>query len=98
MAGDATISFEEFKSNLEAVFNSVIHEHEPVSIKNGDGETAVLMPAGGVEVGYKPRVKTKEDHERLMSSFGSWSDVDIDTFLEENRKSRDFSSRPPVEL
>lgn len=93
-----TISLEEFSSNPKAFFDRVIHRHESLTIQNGAGALAVLMPAS---MNKRPRQgkweKTEADYEAFLSSFGGWSDMDIDAIIKNIYESRKLS-RPPVEL
>jgi len=80
------VSFDEFSSNLRDFFERVIASHETVMIEDERGERAILKPVRVSASKTKKRTttKTKADHEAFLSSFGSWSDVDIDKFIEAN--------------
>ena len=94
------VSFDEFSSNVRGFFERVIASHEAIMVEDESGERAILKPVRVRASKTKRRntTKSKADHEAFLSSFGSWSDVDIDKFIEANYESRRISSRPPVEL
>ncbi len=90
------IPFDEFSKNVEDVFDRVLHDNETVEVERQEGEVIVLQPA---EMNAKhSKDRTAEDHEAFLSSFGGWSDVDVDTFLKNIYESRRMLPRPPVEL
>ena len=94
------VSFDEFSSNLRRFFERVIASHETVIVEDESGERAILKPVRVRASKTKRRStpRSKADHEAFLSSFGSWSDVDVDKFIQANYESRSTSSRPPVEL
>jgi hypothetical protein len=62
-----------------------------------DGEDlAIIRPVPSAKKQEGRRVKTKEDWEAFMSSFGSWKDFDLDQFLRDIEASRRIPSRPIV--
>lgn len=73
------ISFDEFADNLSGYFDRVIREGETVLVEKEAGEVVVLKPVSATRTGR--REKTAADHEAFLASAGSWSDVDIDVFL-----------------
>ena|SRR3712207_6052965 len=71
----------------------------PRVLRRADEDVAVLMPVKKAASQQRSvRKKTKADYDAFRSSAGGWKDVDTDTFLAENAKSRRLSTRPPVEL
>ncbi len=88
------VSFDEFAHNLEDYFERVVRDEETIVVEKGEGEVVELRP--GPANGLSKR--TAADHEAFLSSFGSWRDVDVDTFLKYIYERRDIPSRPPVEL
>lgn len=90
-----SVTLNEFSNHLTDFFEQVVRESKPIIVENDQGERAVLKPLGRK---LKSRPKTKADLEAFRAAAGSWSEVDVDKFLEENYKSRAISSRPPVEL
>jgi hypothetical protein len=68
-------------------------------LRRADEDLAVLSPVATPAKRGSTRSKTDADREAFLSSAGGWKDnVEVDKFLEDNYKSRDHSSRPPVEL
>lgn len=90
------VSFDEFAHNLEDYFERVVRDEETIVVEKAEGERVVLSP--GPAKGYTPKKRTAADREAFLSSFGSWSDVDVDAFLKYIYERRDVPSRPPVEL
>ncbi len=93
-----TVSLKEFSSNLEELFDRVTHKSEEVIIEGEGGERAVLKPASVKQRRGRKREVSEADHTAFLASAGSWSDVDVDKFIESIYESRRMSSRPPVEL
>lgn len=91
-----SITFDEFSSDVEGFFDRVLRENETVLVEKGAGEVVALKPVR--RKGRKRRERTQADREAFLSSAGSWSDFDVDTFLKNNYESRSMSSRPQVEL
>jgi hypothetical protein len=87
------IPLEEFSENIMDIVARVLREREPVVIETEKGEFVELSPVSAP----LPDQKTIEDWEAFRAAAGSWSDVDIDTFLDHIYASRS-SSRPPVDL
>ncbi len=85
--------------DLLRLAEEVAESGKPRVLRRADEDVAVLMPvkksASRRRTGRK---KTEADREAFLASAGGWSDVDTDTFIEENYKSRRISTRPPVEL
>jgi len=69
-----------------------------VIVEGPDGEVAVLKPVRIRKSRRRGRKVTAADHEAFLSAFGGWSDVDVDTFIENVYESRRKSSQPPVQL
>jgi len=90
------VSFDEFAHNLEDYFERIVRDEETIVVEKGEGEVVELRP--GPANGFTKRKRTPAAHEAFLSSFGSWSDVDVDTFLKDIYERRDVPSRPPVEL
>jgi hypothetical protein len=90
------MSFEEFSENLDRIFERIVVEGESIVIEKGDGELVEVKPVSRAK--SAKRAKTKADYEAFLASAGSWSDVDVDTFLEDNYASRSVSTRSAVEL
>jgi hypothetical protein len=91
-----SIPFEEFSENLTRIFDRVVSEGEEIVVETGAGELVSLKPVTHVKP--RRRIKTKEDYEAFLSSFGGWKDIDVDTFLKDNYESRRISTHPPVDL
>jgi hypothetical protein len=90
------IPFDEFSNNVEDVFDRILRDNEIVEVERHAGEIIVLQPA---QVKAKlSKGKTAADHEAFLSSFGGWSDVDVDTFLNNIYESRRMLPKPAVEL
>jgi Antitoxin Phd_YefM, type II toxin-antitoxin system len=99
MAHDPEIPFDEFSKNLKAIFSRVVNDHEPVAIRGGDGEVAILMPVDHPKKPRRPvRAKSEADYLAFLSSAGGWADVDTDSFLRDVYQSRDLPPRPAPEL
>ena len=81
--------------DLIRLVEEVAESGKPRILRRADEDVAVLLP---VKKAAAPRKKSKADYNAFLASAGSWADVDIDTFLSENAKSRRLSSRPPVDL
>lgn len=90
------ISFDDFAHNLENYFERIVRDEETIVVEKGDGEEVVVSPSP--PNGLPTKKRTAADHEAFLSSFGSWSDVDVDTLLKDIYERRDMPSRPPVEL
>jgi hypothetical protein len=76
----------------------VRESNEPCVLRRNHEDLAVLMP-----MPVKSRRSTKKsvksaDYEAFLAAAGSWKDVDVERFVEENAAQRARSSRPPVEL
>ncbi len=82
--------------NLEDYFERIVRDEETIVVEKGEGEVVEVRP--GPANGLPKRKRTAADHEAFLSSFGSWSDVDVDAFLKNIYERRDVPSRPPVEL
>ena len=93
-----TVPFEEFSSHLEEFFDRVVQEGETIIVKKQEGEVAVIKPAAFKTRRRRKRKISEADHQAFIRAAGSWSDFDVDTFLENIYESRRMSSRPPVEL
>jgi hypothetical protein len=97
MAGAARkIPFDEFASDIESYFDRVVRQNEPIMVERGIGEIAILQPVHARRR-RKPK-RSAADHEAFLSSFGSWSDFDVDTFLKDVYEGRTLSTRPTVDL
>jgi hypothetical protein len=90
------ISFDEFSANLTRVFDRVTGAGEEIVVETGAGELVALKSITPVRT--RRRRKTRKDYEAFLSSAGGWRDVDVDSFLKENYKSRRMSTRPLVDL
>jgi len=89
------IPFEEFADNLASIIDKVVLDEQPVFVESQSGtliEVKVAIPKSLPQRGF-----SKEEDEAFLSAAGSWSDVDIDEFLQEIHESRS-SSRPPVDV
>lgn len=92
------VSFNEFSDNIAEFFARVAREHERVIVEGEEGELVVLKPVSSTRARLRSRRRTAADHEAFLSSFGTWSDVDIDALRTNIYESRSISSRPPIEL
>ncbi len=85
--------------DLLRLVEEVTESGKPRVLRRADEDVAVLMPvkkpASRRRTGRK---KTKADYDAFRSSAGGWKDVDVDTFLAENAKSRRIAPRPPAKL
>lgn len=90
------IPFEEFSDHLAQFFERVIHEHETVLVESDTGDLVEVRHISYIR--SRRREKTEEDYESFLATAGSWSDVDVDTFLKDNEESRRLSTRPHIEL
>ncbi len=85
--------------DLLRLVEEVAESGKPRLLRRADEDVAVLLPVKNVASGrHIPRKKSKADYEAFLASAGGWADVDIDTFLEENAKSRRIAPRPPAKL
>lgn len=87
------ISYQEFSSHPDAVFESVLDGAEIV-VQRGEGESITLTP--GTTPNNDRTVQKKI--EAILAAAGSWSDVDTDALLAQLRASRHLSTRPSVDL
>jgi hypothetical protein len=96
----ALISFDISKTpDLLRLVEEVAESGKPRILRRADEDVAVLLPVKKETSRPTPfRKKTKADYEAFLASAGGWADVDIDTFLKENAKSRRLSTRPPAKL
>ena len=93
------ISFEELAGNIAAVFNQVREERKTVVVEYANGEQVVIKPVRAAKKKVRAvRKKTKADYEAFYSAAGGWSDVDIESFIQQVRESRTITTRPGVEL
>ncbi len=83
---------------LKSVTDEVRETRRHLVIEQDGKPIAYLVPADRVVKRRASSKKTAEDMAVAWSTFGGWKDVDIDTFLADNAKSRRLPSRPPVEL
>lgn len=70
----------------------------PRVLRRAKEDIAVLMPLHKAARTAAKRTPTDEDIAAFEAAAGGWKDVDIDRFLADNGRSRQASSRPPVEL
>ena len=70
----------------------------PRVLRRADEDIAVLVPVPKAAQQAMQRTPTDEDIAAFEAAAGGWTDVDIDQFLNDNARSRQVSSRPPVEL
>ena len=71
---------------------------EPLLLRRGDTELALLTPVKRPRARKRTREHTDADRAAFNEAAGSWSDVDIEKFLEDTYASRDLPPRPPVKL
>jgi antitoxin (DNA-binding transcriptional repressor) of toxin-antitoxin stability system len=83
------------RSDVERLIDEVAEAGEPRYLAKNGEPYALIVP---LRKGALQQHWTEEEYEAFLSSAGSWADFNADTFLAENRKSRDMSSRPPVDL
>jgi hypothetical protein len=87
------ISYQEFSSHPDTVFESVLDGAEIV-VQRGEGESITLTP------GTMPNndVVIQKKIEVILAAAGSWGDVDTETLKAQLRASRDMPPRPAVDL
>ncbi len=90
------IPLKDFIKNSTALVNRVATERISIVVEKDGEELAVLRPAR--TKAKRRRKKSAAARKAFLSAAGSWKDIDTDAFLAENRKSRDLSNRPHVEL
>jgi hypothetical protein len=94
------VPFDEFSSNVKTFFERVLRDDETVVVEDGDAGNAVLLTT--VRKAKRRRAgsvgRAKADRAAFLSSFGGWSDVDDEEFVEGVYEGRNAPSRPPVEL
>jgi hypothetical protein len=90
------ISFDEFSANLTRIFDRVTGTGEEIVVETGAGALVALKPITRGRL--RQRTKNKADYDAFLASAGGWKDVDVDSFLKENYKSRSISTRPVVDL
>ena len=88
------ITLEEFAANVEEIFERVVGGNETIVVRSAEGKLALIKPMSSVR--RKPKAGREADP--FLAAAGSWHDFDVDTFLRNNRESRDLSARPHVEL
>ncbi|MGA7730811.1 MAG: hypothetical protein WCD37_06020 [Chloroflexia bacterium] len=92
------VPFDEFSSNVKTFFERVLRDHETVVVEDA-GNAVLLTP---VRKAKRRRAgsagRTKADRAAFLSSFGGWSDVDDEEFVERVYEGRSAPSRSPVEL
>jgi hypothetical protein len=82
---------------LRRIAEEVRDTGEPVVIRSGDEDLAVVTPIASAR-GLKDWRPTPEQIEATMSAAGSWKGlIDVDKFKAEMKAARG-SKRPPVEL
>ena len=85
--------------DLLRIAEEVRRSGKPRLLRRDGEDLAVIAPVTRPVKRTRKRVKTNADREAFLSSAGGWQgNVDVDRFLEDNYRSRDQSSRPPVEL
>ncbi len=85
--------------DLVRLVEEVAESGKPRVLRRADEDVAVLLPVKKASPRRRTgRKKTDTDREAFLASAGGWRDVDTDTFIEENYKSRRISTRPPVDL
>lgn len=83
-------------ADLEGLAEEVQRTQEPCVLQRDGVDIAVLTP---VSEASDDRSKfTAEDDAAFLAAAGSWKDVDVDKFLEENYAQRRRSTRPRIEL
>jgi hypothetical protein len=97
-ASPSPISFDDFARDLEGFFERVVHHHEEVLIENDRGEVALLKPVHSKRHRKRRRTISDADYQAFLSSAGGWKDLDMDSFVEYIRKSRQAGTRPEIEL
>jgi len=71
----------------------------PRLLRRENEDVAILMPLTVSTLRRRvPRKKTAADYDAFRASAGSWSDVDLDAFLNDNEESRKLNVRPAVDL
>ena len=71
---------------------------EPLLLRRGDTELALLTPVKRPRARRRKREHTAADRAAFRAAAGSWRDVDVEQFLADNYASRSIPSRPPVKL
>jgi hypothetical protein len=85
-------------SELQKLAESVQRSHEPLVLRVGDEDLAILMPIDGRRTRHI-RKPSQEDLDAFLSSAGGWRDiVDTDQLKADIAESRRRSIRPHVEL
>lgn len=90
------IPLKDFIKHSTTLVNRVATERISIVVEQDGKELAVLRPARAKA--KRRRKKSAAARKAFLSAAGSWKDIDTDTFLDANRKSRDLSYRPHVEL
>lgn len=84
--------------DLLKLAEDVRQTRRPRILRRADEDIAVLMPVQKAPRKTTKHTPTKEDIAAFEAAAGGWAEVDIDRFLADNARSRQLSSRPPVEL
>ncbi|MCC7355711.1 MAG: hypothetical protein IT330_18370 [Anaerolineae bacterium] len=89
------MSFAEFVTNLDYIFDRIVREEKEVVVEKED-KIVILRP--GRSTRRRRRGKASAADEAFRSAFGGWKGiVDVGTF-KENVDSARGSGRPPVSL
>jgi GGDEF domain-containing protein len=72
---------------------------EPIVLREGGEEVAVVLPADGVG-GVPPyRERSEAERQAFLATAGRWEGlIDVDEFLEDVHESRRLPPRPPVDF
>ncbi len=76
-------------------------EQAPVILRHDGRDVAVITSLDRARSAGAPlprKVITDEDRAAFRAAAGSWKDFDAETFLEQNRLSRELGARPPADL
>lgn len=84
--------------DLLKLAEDVRQTRRPRVLRRADEDIAVLMPVQTAPKKASKHGPTAEDIAAFEAAAGGWAEVDVDRFLADNARSRQLSSRPPVEL
>ncbi len=72
--------------------------NRPLFLKEHGETVAILVPVASPKLRRRRRERTEADRQAFLSAAGSWKDVDVDRFLEDNAESRRISTKPAPDL
>jgi hypothetical protein len=71
---------------------------EPLLLRRGDKELALLTPVKRPRAKRRKREHTDADRAAFRAAAGGWNDVDVEKFLADTYASRDLPPRPQIKL